>query len=230
MSSYGFSAGTVLTCGLRSRRGTGRSLFRHRDEAARPRPRDRGRRAQPARRHVRLGRGAVRRDARQPRRQRSRQRGRDPRRVRLLGRHRRLPPRHGHRLVGPRLLRHRPQAPARDPSGPRAANSASTLQFDTEVESRRRYREYDLVVAADGANSKTRARPGARVQAGYRRARLQVHLARHHGRNSTTPSPSSSRRPSTAGSGRTPTSSTPTPRPSSSSARRRRGPVRLRRA
>jgi anthraniloyl-CoA monooxygenase len=39
----------------------------------------------------------------------------------------------------------------------RARALGVTLQFDTEVESADRYREYDLVVAADGANSKTRA-------------------------------------------------------------------------
>ena len=39
----------------------------------------------------------------------------------------------------------------------RARELGVTLQFDTEVESADRYRDYDLVVAADGANSKTRA-------------------------------------------------------------------------
>jgi anthraniloyl-CoA monooxygenase len=39
----------------------------------------------------------------------------------------------------------------------RARELGVTLQFETEVESADRYREYDLVVAADGANSKTRA-------------------------------------------------------------------------
>ena len=38
----------------------------------------------------------------------------------------------------------------------RARELGVTLQFDTEVESADRYRDYDLVVAADGANSKTR--------------------------------------------------------------------------
>src|SRR4029453_17447922 len=39
----------------------------------------------------------------------------------------------------------------------RARELGVTLQFDTEVESADRYRDYDLVAAADGANSKTRA-------------------------------------------------------------------------
>ena len=84
-------------------------------------------------------------------------------------------------------------------------------------------RDYDLIVAADGVNSKVRGRARARLPARHRRARLQVHLARH--------APEVRRRlhlhlrgdASTAGSGRTPTSSMPTPRPSSSSARRRPG-------
>ena len=39
--------------------------------------------------------------------------------------------------------------------------------------------DYDLIVAADGANSKVRAALARRLQAGHRRARLQIHLARH---------------------------------------------------
>src|SRR5215510_3708168 len=39
----------------------------------------------------------------------------------------------------------------------RARDLGVALQFDTEVESADRYRDYDLIVAADGANSKTRA-------------------------------------------------------------------------
>ena len=101
----------------------------------------------------------------------------------------------------------------------RARELGVELRFETEIESLEPYRGYDLIVAADGVNSKVRRPVGARVQARHRHAACQVRLARHARRSSTTPSPSSSRRPSTAGSGRTPTSSTPTPRPSSSSAR-----------
>src|SRR5262252_1963723 len=39
----------------------------------------------------------------------------------------------------------------------RARALGVTLQFETEFESADRYREFDLIVAADGANSKTRA-------------------------------------------------------------------------
>ena len=53
--------------GRLSRRRSGRPVLRDLDEAARPLARGRGARAQPGRRHLRLGRGAVRRGARQPR-------------------------------------------------------------------------------------------------------------------------------------------------------------------
>ena len=187
-----------------------------------PAPRDRRGRAQPALRHVRLGRGAVRRDAGQPRRRRSRERRGDPPRVRLLGRHRRLPPRHGDALVGPRLLRHRPQAAARHPAGAGAGAGRRAALRDRDRQPRALSR---LRPDRGGRRRQLQGarRPGARLQAGHRRARLQVHLARHarevrrrlhlHLRGDA----------STAGSGRTPTSSMPTPRPSSSSARRRPG-------
>ncbi len=133
-----------------------------------------------------------------------------------------LPSRHGDALVRPRLLRHRPQAAAQHPAGARAGAGRRAALRDRDRQPRalsrlrpdRGGRRHQL----QGAR-----RAGARLQAGHRRARLQVHLARHARRSSTMPSPSSSRRPSTAGSGRTPTSSMRTPRPSSSSAPRRPG-------
>ena len=76
-------------------------------------------------------------------------------RVRLLGRHRRALSRHGDALVGPRLLRHRPQAAAQHPAGP-GAGAGRRLLFETEFEDVDAYRDYDLIVAADGANSKVR--------------------------------------------------------------------------
>ena len=102
----------------------------------------------------------------------------------------------------------------------RSASSCASRPRSTALEP---YRGYDLDRRRRRRQLEGARRPGARLQAGHRRARLQVHLARHARTSSTTPSRSSSRRPSTAGSGRTPTSSTPTPRPSSSSARRRPG-------
>src|SRR3546814_7275547 len=58
------------------------AVFRHIDEAARSAPRDRSVRAQPRRRHVRLGRRLLRPDGREPDGQRSRQRRDHPKRVR----------------------------------------------------------------------------------------------------------------------------------------------------
>ena len=106
----------------------------------------------------------------------------------------------------------------------RARELGVELRFETEVESAAAYaRDYDLVVAADGLNSKIRSEYRRAFQAGDRRAANASSSGSARTRNSTTPSPSSSRRPSTAGCGRTPTSSTTTPRPSSSNAPRRRG-------
>ena len=125
-------------------------------------------------------------------------------------------------LVGPRLLRHRPQASAQHSAGSRArARRHAAVRH--RVRERRR-----LPRLRSGGRGRRREledsqRAGRRLQAGHRRARLQVHLARHAASGSRTRSPSSSRRPSTAGSGRMPTSSTPIPRPSSSNARMRRG-------
>ena len=187
-----------------------------------PRPRHRRGRAQPALRHLRLGRGAVRRDAGQPRSRRPRQRRGDPPRVRLLGRHRRVLPRHRHALVGARLLRHRPQAAAQYPAGPRARARRRAAVRDRDRQPRALSR---LRPDRGGRRRQLQGaqRAGACLQARHRRARLPSTSGSARTRSSTTPSPSSSRRPSTAGSGRTPTSSMPTRRPSSSNARRRPG-------
>ena len=66
-------------------------------------------------------------------------------------------PRHGDALVGARLLRHRPQAAAQYPAGPRAGAGRASCEFETEIEGLEPYRGYDLIVAADGANSKVRS-------------------------------------------------------------------------
>ena len=73
-------------------------------------------RAQQAGRHVRLGRGAVRRDLRQHRRERSAERRRDPPPFRLLGRHRGALSRAKDRLDRPWLFRHRAQEAAATPA------------------------------------------------------------------------------------------------------------------
>ena len=137
-------------------------------------------RAQQARRHVRLGRRAVGRDARQPDPQRSGQRRLDQALLRLLGRHRRHPQGRAHGLDRPRLLRHRPQAAAACCCSGAPASSASSSVFETEVADPKPYMEtHDLVVAADGLNSRARADLRRRLQARHRHAQMQVRLARH---------------------------------------------------
>src|SRR5262245_58504799 len=79
----GLGLGLYADC-LSGRR-TGGTLLRDCDEAPPGRPRDRRRRAQSAARYVRLGRGAVGRNARQLEPERSRERRRHPAVVRLLG-------------------------------------------------------------------------------------------------------------------------------------------------
>ena len=169
-----------------------------------------GVRAQPRRRHVRLGRGAVRRDARQSRPQRPGQRRRDPRALRLLGRHRRGPQGRAHRLDRARLLRHRPQAAADAAAGAGARTRRRPACSRPRSPTAERY-------MADARPGGRRRRPELGDARRLRRRLPARHRHRANAsssgsartRSSTTPSPSSSRRPSTAGCGRTPTSSTP---------------------
>jgi 2-polyprenyl-6-methoxyphenol hydroxylase-like FAD-dependent oxidoreductase len=77
------------------------------------------------------------------------------------------------------------------------------------------WRDYDLVIAADGANSRFRDASREAFRGRHRRARATSSSGSAR-RKRSTPSPSPSRRPSTAGSGPTPTASRPTARPSSS--------------
>ena len=89
------------------------------------------------------------------------------------------------------------------------------LVFEREVDSDLDFPDADLIVAADGVNSKIRNRIRRCLQARHAAAAEPLHLARHQQARST-PSPSISARPSTAGSRRISTSSTRAPRPSSS--------------
>ena len=157
--------------------------------------------------------------------QRSGQRRLDQEQLRLLGRHRRLSPGCAHRIDRPRLLRHRTKAPAppaaaarqrarRRPRLPDRGRGSEAFHGNPRPRGCRRRAEFPLPRCLRG-----------RVQARHRRAQVQIRLAGHTARSSTTPSPSSSRRPSTAGSGRMPTSSNRIRRPSSSSAARRPGRI-----
>ena len=81
----------------------------------------------------------------------------------------------------------------------RARELGVDLRFQTDIaedQIEELSRDYDIVVASDGLNSRTRTRVRRALPARRRRPPVQVRLARHHGRSSTTPSPSSSRRPS----------------------------------
>ena len=67
-------------------------------------------------------------------------------------------------LVRPRLHRHRPQAAAGHPAGAGAASSASSLHFEHEASADLAdWAGYDLVIAADGANSRIRDRLRRRI-------------------------------------------------------------------
>ncbi len=108
------------------------------------------------------------------------QRGRDPLPLRLLGRHRRSLSRSEDRIERPWLFRHRAQATAH------AAAAACARTECRSCVSRPRSRApatlaktYDLVVAADGLNSRTRAEFARAFQARHRHAQEQVRLARH---------------------------------------------------
>ena len=157
----------------------GGAVLRDLDEAPRPdAPGDRAR-AQPRRRHLRLGRGAVGRRPRQHGAQRPRQHGRDPQSLCILGRHRRHPRRGSHRVRGPWLRRHRADADAADPAGPCSPTGRRPAVRDgvrhrrrppQQVRPRRRLRWHQLGRAH---------RVPARVPPGRRPAVVQVHLARH---------------------------------------------------
>ena len=75
-----------------------------------------GLRTQQTRRHLRVGRGLVRRNTYQSRRKRSDQRGRDPQPFRLLGRHCTPSPGPTASLNRARLLRYWPETSAADPA------------------------------------------------------------------------------------------------------------------
>ena len=155
-------------------------------------------RAQPPRRHLRLGRRLLRPDPRQPGRRRSRAAGRDRARASPIGttststsagRVDHAPAGHGFSgIARKRLLEHPPAA--------RRALGVD-LRFETEVEHRPRRlgRDADLVVGADGVNSGVR-QPPRRGFPARARAPAQPVTSGSAPPGPSPPSPSSSRRPS----------------------------------
>ena len=109
----------------------------------------------------------------------------------------------GHGFIGigrKRLLEH--------PAGARArARRRAAFRARGERRTSTTGPDYDLVIAADGANSRIRDRYEAHFGVDVQIRAQQVLLVRHETRRST-PSPSRSSRPRPAGSGRTPIAST----------------------
>ena len=136
-------------------------------------------RAEPARRHFRLGRGLLRPDHGEFPRCRPRDARCDPGQLPPLGRYRHPFPRPALRERRPRLLRHQPQAAAATccRSGP--VSWACTSTSSTRSTDEPAFEDADLIIAADGVNSRTRTRHARRLRARGRRAQVPLHLARH---------------------------------------------------
>ena len=219
---------TKRTSGRRSREDrlhrwrAGGALFRHLDEAPRPGPRGRSVRAQPAWRDLGLGSRVLRSDGREPHRQRSVSRADHRRPNSPIGTISTSTSAAMHHLVGPRLHRHRSKAPARNPApaAPASSGSRSTSKRSA-IPPIPSGQDYDLVIAADGVNSRFRDAHGSASRSTSTFAPTSSSGSARPG--SSTPSPSPSKRPSRAGSGRTPIASRPIARPSSSNVRKTSG-------
>ena len=189
-----------------------------------PRHDDRGRRAQPALRHVRLGRGLLRPDARQSRSQ---------------------PTARPHAEISTRSTTGTTSTSiSRDARSPRAATASAASaasgcstscrraakRWASSSCSRPRSRTTDARLRSAPTSSSPATASTARIRSRYahdvparrRRGAMPLHLARHAAASSTR-SRSRSRRPSTDGSRRTPTASTPRRRRSSSRRPKRSG-------
>ena len=182
--------------GSPSGRRTRRALRRRPPEAAGPRPRDHRMGAQRPRRHLRLRRGPLRRDARRHRARRSRRVPGAQRRVRPLGHHRhRAPGRHPD-LGRPRLRRAGPPYAPADPARALRVPRGTALLPDRGAAGRRARARHDLVIAADGVHSATRE-----AHARHFRPTVTTTATATSGSPPTsrsTPSASRSPRPSTA--------------------------------
>ena len=98
---------------------------------------------------------------------------------RALGRHRGAAQGRADPVRRQRDGRHRPQDPARAAAGPRAEEVGVELRFCHRGRPRPTLADYDLVVAADGANSAIRDRLGRRARADGGDRDREVHLVRH---------------------------------------------------
>ena len=106
----------------------------------------------------------------------------------------------------------------------RARQLGVDLRFQAEIaDVGELAKDYDVVIAADGLNSRTRVQFADYFKPAIDTRKNKFVWLGTRSRNSMTPSPLFSKRPSTAGSGRMPISSMPTPRPSSSNVPKRPG-------
>ena len=135
-------------------------------------------------RHVRLGRGVLRPDARQPRRRRRADGADDPAVVQSLGRHRRLLQGAQGHVERPRLLRHRPQAAAQHPAGAlRGARRPAGVRDQRRRRARRRgglrrrprdrlrrHQQRRFAPATPTSSSRTSRRAGAASSGSARRS------------------------------------------------------------
>ena len=141
----------------RRRRRPGRPLFRDPDEEGVAADAHHRVRAQPARRHLRLRRRVLRPDARHLRGLRPRELSRHHRPLRLLGRHRDPFPRHDPPHRRQRFLRLLACDAAEDSGPARALARRRRSSTRPEISpTDPTIRDADLVVAADGINSRLR--------------------------------------------------------------------------
>ena len=152
------------------RRRPGRPLFRDPDEEGVAAGAHHHLRAQPAGRHLRLRRGLLRPDAGHLRGLRPRELPRHHRPLRLLGRHRDPFPRHHASHRRQRLLRLLARDPAEDPGPARPLARRADEVPDRDSPDDPAILDADLVVAADGINSRLREAFAGQVPAERRSA------------------------------------------------------------
>ena len=154
-------------------------VFRAPDEEAEPGARHHRGRAQPALRHVRLGRGVLRPDAGQPARRPTRRRPTqilgafnhwDDIEVNIRG-HKIRSGGHGFCGIGRKRLLNILQG--------RCEELGVKLVFETDVQDDSQFPQADLIIASDGLNSRIRTKLRRDLPARHRPAQLPLRLARH---------------------------------------------------